>query len=74
MVGEQQILSRQNASIRKQQLQLASMQPVPLSGTTSFVEGANSQVHQAESSSHCISEAQQLTLMDNQQPNLSLQL
>ncbi|KAG5222837.1 PH-interacting protein [Salix suchowensis] len=48
MVGEQQILSRQNASIRKQQLQLASMQPVPLSGTTSFVEGANSQVHQAE--------------------------
>lgn len=74
MVSEQQILSRQNASIRKQQLQLASMQPVPLSGTTSFVEGANSQVHQAESSGHCISEAQQLTLMDNQQPNLSLQL
>ncbi|KAJ6696551.1 hypothetical protein OIU85_002948 [Salix viminalis] len=75
MVSEQQILSRQNASIRKQQLQLASMQPVlPLSGTTSFVEGANSQAHQAESSGHCISEAQQLTLMDNQQPNLSLQL
>jgi hypothetical protein len=50
------------------------MQPMPLSGTTNFVEGVNSQVHQAESSGHCFSETQQLTLMDNQQPDLALQL
>ncbi|KAL9345553.1 hypothetical protein Peur_063228 [Populus x canadensis] len=74
MVSEQQILSRQNALIRKQQSQVASMQPMPLSGTTNFVEGINSQVHQAESSGHCFSETQQLTLMDNQQPDLALQL
>jgi hypothetical protein len=49
------------------------MQPMPLSGTTNFV-GVNSQVHQAESSGHCFSETQQLTLMDNQQPDLALQL
>jgi hypothetical protein len=74
MVSEQQIPSRQNALIRKQQSQVASMQPKPLSGTTNFVEGVNSQVHQAESSGHCFSETQQLTLMDNQQPDLALQL
>lgn len=74
MVSEQQIPSRQNALIRKQQSQVASMQPMPLSGTTNFVEGVNSQVHQAESSGHCFSETQQLTLMDNQQPDLALQL
>ncbi|XP_011041752.1 PREDICTED: PH-interacting protein-like [Populus euphratica] len=74
MVSEQQILSRQNAMIRKQQSQVASMQRMPLSGTTNFVEGVNSQVHQTESSGHCFSETQQLTLMDNQQPDLALQL
>nr|TKR71169.1 PH-interacting protein-like [Populus alba] len=74
MVSEQQILSRQNALIRKQQSQVASMQPMSLSGTTNFVEGVDSQVHQAKSSGHCFSETQQSTSMDNQQPDLALQL
>lgn len=70
----EQIPSAQNALMQQQYSHISSAHEMPLFDMISFPAGANPPGHQAKTSAQCYWHAQGTSLMDNQQPDLALQL